>query len=711
MHDHREADTRADLRAPLIFCAVLGAILLGASVLIAYIVPREYFWKFAIALCGVYVAVTGISLISCLVRYHKAKQARKESDDSTEAVGDLFRYVIDMPYAIMDEEGVVKIASGELQKILKLRNPVCNVPLSSFCSINVEHVIHYAREGKPFVLKGENDYKVPTDTTISMQTDIEGKTYDVKSHIMHSHGREYYFVIFQDITELLNVKQEHYDSDPVVVYIALDSLQELAQYIRVSYRTAVNEVEGKLKDWATDLGGVLREYDREKYMMVITRAAFDKCQNNKFHILDIVRNIKLGDNTFPATLSIGFGIVKGSMEEKGEAASRALDIALQKGGDQVCVYDGERYSSFGGHVNTMYGSNPVTSRVNSTYLQKLMREAGNVLIMGHRNPDYDSIGSCVGLARLAICSRGSTAKIRVVVDRENANFRTCYDMLAALPEYRSMFISADTAMDAVLSDTLLVLSDVNSGKNVESLALLQRVKNIVIIDHHRRDADKSEKLVFAEPIMPYIDPHAAAASELVCEMLEYSPYRHALLKEEANLLLAGLMLDTKNFVSGAGIQTFDAVRYLYQQNAHADAIRNFFTESLEERFLAMGLDDRTRIYRDKIALTWLSIDREATETDMIAVAKAADKLMTLTGVEAAFALLRTGDMVKISARSKDKINVELIMKSLGGGGHFGMAAATMFNTNLESASSALKKAIDKYLDNDYNSGSVTDTKS
>ena len=700
MHDNKGSDVRSDLRKPLIVCVIFGMLLLGASVLIAYTVPREHFWKFAVFLLGVYVMIVGITLLSCLIRYQKAERAKKESNNNTQEVGDLFRYVIDLPYAIMDETGLIKIASGELQKILSFRNPVCNVPINSFCTVPIEHIIYYAREGKPFVEEKVNDAGTPENTVVSMQTEIKNRMYDVKAHVMHSHGKEYYFVIFQDITELLNTKREQYEDDPIVAYIVMDSLQELAQYIRVSYSTAVSEVESRLKDWAKSLGGVLREYDREKYMMVFTRVALDQCENDDFPILDTIRSIKIGDNSFPMTISMGVGAVEGTMEEKGDAASRALDIALQKGGDQVCVNHGDKFKFHGGHVNTMYGSDVVTSRVNSTYLQKLIREAGNVLIMGHRNPDYDSIGSCVGLARLAICTRGSAAKIRIVINREHDNFRTCYDMLAGLSEYRSMFISADTALDAVRSDTLLILSDVNSSRNVESPQLLQRVQNIAVIDHHRRDVEKDRAYM-----MLYINPQAAAACELVSQMLDQSPYGEDLVKEEANLMLAGLMLDTKNFTSGAKLQTFEAVHYLYHRHATVDAVSEFFNESVADRLQDCNIGMRTRIYRDKIAITWLSVDRPETEADTIAVAKAADKLMRLDGIEASFALLRADNRVRISARSKDRINVQMIMNTLGGGGHFNMAGAMLDNTNLEKASQDLKKAIDQYLLHDYGSES------
>ena len=698
MQNHRKKLYRTDLRSPMIALSIIGLVLLLMVFLLPLFVPEELIFYFNLAIGGVYLILVGSILLAYLVRYRRVTLANDAAELLTTEIGDMFRYVVDVPYAVINEEGAVKLVSGALQDILQLRSPICNIPLSSFCQVPMNEIIAYAQNGAQVKDITVTEDGVPLDNTKPMISEIEGKRYELQCYMLRSRGLEYYFVIFNDITELLDIRTRKYNEEPVVAYIVIDSLQELAQYIRVSYRTAVNEIELRLKEWAAGFNGILREYEREKYLLVFTRAALDKCIRNKFKILDIIRGIQLGDNSFPVTISMGVGAINGSFEDKERAARDALDIALQKGGDQVAVNDGKSITPYGGRVNTMYGSTTITSRVNSTHLCKLMKEAGNVLIMGHRSPDYDSIGSCVGLARLAICAReGDVSKIRIVVNRDHLNFRTCYDLLANLPEYRSMFISGDTALDAVRADTLLIMSDVNNVFNTEAPKLLKKVNNIVIIDHHRRQ----DQLYEFKPLMTYIRPAVAAASELVSEMLEYSPYRDALLKEEANLMLAGMMLDTKNFTQGAGMQTFSAVQYLYRRGAHANSVRSFFTESMSTLFTACDIDSRTRTYRDKIALTWLSVDHAATEEDNIAVAKAADKLMTIAGIEASFALLRADDTVTISARSRDKINVQIIMQRLGGGGHFDMAGGRLTHTTLEAACVQLKTVLDEYLDNDY----------
>ncbi len=698
MQDKKKLTFKVDLRAPLVVCACVGMVLLGLFCLLTQLLPSDELLLYGVAIFGVYLLAVGGILLPYLRNYRRISMANTAAERMSTEIGDLFRHMVDIPYAVADEEGNVKLVNGAMQEILQLRRPICNIPLASFCSVPMSEVIAYAKNGAPVKRFSTNEDGVPTDESIPMTAEIDNRLYELKCYILRVSGVDYYFILFRDVAELDAMQKKMHAEEPVVAYIVIDSLQELAQYIRASYRTAVNEIENALKKWAAGFGGMLREYEREKYVLIFTHEALEKCIQNKFRILDTVRRIELGDNSFPVTVSIGVGAIDGSFEDKERAAADALDIALQKGGDQAVVNDGKSVTPYGGRVNTMYGSTAVTSRLNSAHLCKLIREAGNVLIMGHRAPDYDSIGSCVGLARLAISARdGDASRIRVVVNRDHVNFRICYDLLAHLPEYRSMFISGDTALDAVRSDTLLIMSDVNNVYNTECPKLLKCVNNVVIVDHHRRQ----DQLYEFKPLMTYIRPNVAAASELVSEMLELSPYHKSLLKEEANLMLAGLMLDTKNFTQSAGTQTFAAVQYLYSRGALANSVRQLFAETMSDLFTACDIDSRTRTYRDKVALTWRSVDHGATEEDSIAMAKAADKLMTIDGIEASFAILRAEDTVTVSARSHDKINVQIIMQKLGGGGHYDMAGARLTHTTLETACQQLKDAIDEYLDSDY----------
>ena len=336
MQKKKPSSFRTDLRSPLIACACIGAVLLALLAGLSFLsegrnpaVPPSHLPYYILGLLGVYLAVVGSILAAYLTRYRRISEANDAADLMTTEISDMFRYVVDIPYAIIGADGMVKIVSGALQSILQFRSPICNVPLSDFCSVPMSEIIGYAQAGEQVKSLSYNEDGVPIDNTQPMVTEIEGRKYDLRCYIMRSRGKDYYFVVFDDVTEMMALKKKKYDEEPVVAYIVIDSLQELAQYVRVSYRTAVSEIETILKEWVAGLGGMIREYEREKYLTIFNRAALDDCIANKFRILETVRNVKLGDNSYPVTISMGVGAIDGSFEDKERAASDALDIALR----------------------------------------------------------------------------------------------------------------------------------------------------------------------------------------------------------------------------------------------------------------------------------------------------------------------------------------------------------------------------------------------
>jgi c-di-AMP phosphodiesterase-like protein len=283
--------------------------------------------------------------------------------------------------------------------------------------------------------------------------------------------------------------------------------------------------------------------------------------------------------------------------------------------------------------------------------------------------------------------------VHIVTDRKCDAFLTCAEQLETLSVYEDVFVDAATGLDLVRSDTLLIIVDVNNVGIVEAPDIARNVANIAIIDHHRQ----YEVFDFA-PVLSYIHPTASSASELITEMIEQSPFSEALLKEEATLLLAGIMLDTKNFTHSTGAQTFSAVHYLYGRGAHTNVTRLFFYDTMEDLQTASNFGTRATIYRDRIAITWLDSKRiQGDVNPRVAAAKAADRLLTIRGIDASFALVKLDGAVAISARSGDRVNVQLIMEKLGGGGHFDMAGAQISGDSLGHACELLKVAIDDYL--------------
>ena len=692
--------TPGDARLPFSLAAIIGALLLGTLLVLAYIeAPASNLVLYTAVLLSAYLVVVGLLLTIYFMRMTRLREIQTAAEELSTDVYDVFKYVIDLPYAVVDAKGNVKVINRALQDVLGQKSPICNMPLSSFCTISMQDIIRST--GEPFEVRHARALDAEGEVVPGahgFHIRMGDRRYELFAHGMRLRGQDYYLITFHDVSDYLDLREKMERENPIVAYIVLDNLQELAQYIRVSYRSAANEIENLLKDWAGEMGGMLREYDRDKFLMICSAEALRRCIEDNFSIMNRVRAVKLGDNSFPVTISMGIAAVGGSFKAREAAASAALDIALQRGGDQVAIRRADGISFFGGRVKTMQSNTSIISRVNSNQLCSLMAQAGNIIIMAHRNPDFDAIGACIGAARLAMCATANQkTEIRIVMNRTCEDFRICAEHLSGHAMYDDLFVDAYDAQDLVRSDSLLILVDANNVGIVEAPEVVANVEHIAIIDHHRQ----YEVFDFA-PVLSYIHPTASSASELIAEMIEQSPYADSLRKEEATLLLAGIMLDTKNFTHSTGAQTFSAVHYLYSKGAHTNVTRLFFYETLDELITASDFGSRTRIYRDRIAITWLGNDqnRSTNINERVAAAKAADRLLTVRGIDASFALVSSGGAVSISARSGDAINVQIIMEKLGGGGHFDMAGAQIKNTTLTYACELLKGAIDDYLDHD-----------
>ena len=429
----------------------------------------------------------------------------------------------------------------------------------------------------------------------------------------------------------------------------------------------------------------------------------DRCIADNFSILDEIMKIRVGDNSFPLSVSMGIADIDGNVNQREKAASAALDMALQRGGNQVALQrrGNTNLLYYGGAHKTLESNTSISSRVSVTLLERRLLACDSVLIMGHSNPDFDAIGSAVGAYRLcrSILEAGNRdhVPVHIITDKTCDTYDVCSEHLATLPEYENVFIDKAAAQQAVSSGTLLILTDVNNPFIFEAPGIVgcisapDGISNIAVIDHHRQVGE----LPF-RPFLHYIEATKSSASEIVSEILQQSPYAETLHKEEANLLLAGIMLDTHNFTRSAGAQTFEITYYLYGRNAHTDVAREFFNERIDELLIAGDFDAHTRLYADAFAITWLSEDHVPSGGDRIAASKAADKLLGIRGVEASFALALVPDGVAISARSKGNVNVQLIMEKLDGGGHFDMAGAQVPG-NVPEAYDRLTVAIDEYI--------------
>jgi c-di-AMP phosphodiesterase-like protein len=703
-----DASLRVDLRVPFAVCAAEGLLLLILYTLLVHLNTSRLFLIGTVFIVLYAVSVGAIFLVYAL-RLSRINQDVQTAEKLNTDIYRMFRSVIDIPYAVVNTDGNIRVINTAMQNILGSRSPVCNIPLSDVCAeVNKDMldacVLNPEERAGPrsmaAVFPQKSDHAGTEALPVVRLSD--GRRYQVEPYLLRQHDTHYYLLIFRDVNDYLDFVDKTEREHVVLAYIVLDNLQELTQFVRANYRATANVIEETLTSWVAGLHGMIREYDRDRYIAFFSEEMLDACIKDNFSILNKIMDIRVGDNTFPLSLSMGIADIDGTMEDREKAASAALDMALQRGGNQVALQrrgvSGLTY--YGGAHKTLEGNTSISSRVSVHLLEKRLADCDHVLIMGHSNPDFDAIGSAVGACRLCLSILSSLGRaevpVHIVVNKTSSTFRTCAAHLSPLPEYNHIFVDKDTAQSYVSTHTLLILTDVSNPAIFEapslagSIPAVDGASAIAVIDHHRLVGE----LPFV-PFLHFIETTKSSASEIISEMLEQSAYADTLLKEEANLLLAGIMLDTHNFTRSAGPQTFEVACYLYSRNAHTDTVREFFNQGMDELKVASEFDANTQRYAQVFAITWLNNDHAPSPEDRIAASKAADRLLSLQGVEASFALAVMGPTVIISGRSKGKINVQLILEKLDGGGHFDMAGAQV-SGSLDKALSLLYQAIDEY---------------
>jgi len=490
---------------------------------------------------------------------------------------------------------------------------------------------------------------------------------------------------FIDRTDAVAFRDKYEKGKPVAAYITVDNIDELMRGTRDSEGTQISSaIEKRIENWASELGAVCRKINNDRYLLVTDEVGFKYMTDTRFDILNKVRAIDFGDKG-KATLSIGVGHGAGSFSGCEEYARQALDMALGRGGDQAAVRDKKDFEFFGGTSSTVTKRSKVRTRMVASALNELISNSGNVLIMGHRFADLDSFGSCFGMYS-AVKAAGKPANIVVQLDKCMCN--QLADYVVENVKDTEMIVSPKKALELMNKDTLLIITDTHRPTFVESPELYNMASTVVVIDHHRKTVDHIDNAVIF-----YHEPYASSACEMVSELLQYMAVKIG--KTESEALLSGIMLDTRNFVLNTGVRTFEASAFLRSCGASTVTVKGFFQNTIDVYKLRADIVSKSTVYgHSAISFT----DSESGNT-RLASAQAADELLGIEDVDASFVLFVTGNTVNISARSFGKINVQLIMESLGGGGHLTMAACQIENTDIESAVASLKKAIDDYEKN------------
>jgi c-di-AMP phosphodiesterase-like protein len=533
------------------------------------------------------------------------------------------------------------------------------------------------------IFSAEFDSETFSDMTVT----LNDRLYKLEGFKVTDDGEGLYIAMLSDITALTEAEKRYNDERVAVAYIAIDNVEDVLQYAAEQSRDAVSVVNDKLKEFASSVNGVIKMYDNDKYVMFFESKHLDECINDRFAILDTIRDTRVGDSV-SLTVSMGVSRIKGTLYERELAAREAIDMALQRGGDQVVYKTESSIEYFGGRTKSVYKRSNVRSRTFTNHLMALMARADNVVVMGHRYGDFDSFGASVGVAKLCMqCG----VKVNIAIDLHDKNLRPCIKMLSDTKDYAQVFIDNADGLDVVGPDTLIVLVDHHATERAQFADIIKKVNSIVVIDHHRKLTELPDGCKLS-----YIEPSASSTCELVTEMLETSISSQSLLKEVADVLLAGILLDTKQFTRNTGTRTFGAAQYLRGAGASPSDVYDLFKTTAEDLSKEARFHTAITIYKENIAIS--ACDGDTDESYRVIASKAADKMLTLQGIDAAFTLVRIGEQVHISGRSNGKINVQLILERLHGGGHFDVAGAQVRSDSITGVLETLKLGIDDYLE-------------
>ena len=515
---------------------------------------------------------------------------------------------------------------------------------------------------------------------------FNGVTYSVEGFTIAEKGEGLYLVLLSDISELSALEKKYRDERVAVAYIAIDNVEDVLQYIHDKFASAVSYIDDLLKKWAESMNGIIKSYENDKYILLFDSAYLDKCIEERFAILDRIRDARVGDG-ISITVSIGVSRSRTTLAERELDARDAMDLALQRGGDQAVYKSEGSIEYYGGRTKSVYKRSNVKSRTFVSQLSALMSRSDNVIIMGHRYGDFDSIGAAVGVARLAmLCG----VKANIAVDPRDKNISPCVDMMRNTQLYSQTFVDNAEALDLIGPDTLVILVDHNTLGRAQFSDISTKAKTVAVIDHHRQVEALAQSVKIS-----YVEPSASSTCEMVTEMLESAISSQNILKEEADILLAGILLDTKQFTRNTGTRTFGAAQYLRGAGANPTDVYNLFKATPEDLSKEARFHTDIVMYKGNIAIS--SCDGETDESFRIIASKAADKMLTLKGVDAAFTLVRIGDQIHISGRSAGVINVQLILEKLNGGGHFDVAGAQVRSDSIFAVLDTLKQSIDEYL--------------
>ena len=521
------------------------------------------------------------------------------------------------------------------------------------------------------------------------RVEMNGRRFQVYGSLQRAKGRSAQGLVattyWVDVTESDSLRERYSATRPVMALIQVDNYDDLMKACPDTQRSAIlAQIDEKLGQWAEGVG-VLIKTQRDHYLFLFEEEHFEHFAAEKFAVLDSIRAVKVAEGLNP-TLSIGVGKDADSMAELYKGANLSLEMALSRGGDQAVVRTKQDFSFYGGRTKTTEKRTKVKSRVMANALGELMEDAKQIYIMGHSYADMDALGAAAGLMCIA---RKRRRKAQIIIDQDNNAAQLVLAQLRKLPEYAGAFVDKQEAFLRLQPGTLLIVVDTNRPDFVEAPQVLESCNRVAVIDHHRRAASYIENAA-----LNFHEPYASSASELVTELLQYLCEPSEVLREEAEALLAGIVLDTKHFTLRTGGRTFEAAAFLRRAGADTTDVQRYFQNDLSDVVKRYDVLRRAEILPSGIAVAAIPEDG----VDRVAAAQAADELLTLRGVKASFVLCRKGAGVILSGRSLGEVNVQVILEALGGGGNSTTAGGQIAEGDVAEVRAKLLDVIEAYFE-------------
>ena len=523
---------------------------------------------------------------------------------------------------------------------------------------------------------------------IDIKTNFCDTNFLAKNDINYNVGEELLAVYFYDETMLYRYIKAYEEEKMDLAIIHIDNYDEITMNIdEVKKSLLIALIDRKITKFFSDIDGVVKKIDADKYFVIFMDKFYDALKENKFDITESVKEINVGNSIAP-TISIGIGRGCKNYKDAYNYSANSIDMALSRGGDQVVVRGEEGYTYFGGKTEKTYKTSRVKARIMANNIKEYILKSDKVIITGHKLADVDCIGASIGMYRLAT-SFGKEAYI--IINETTVSTKPLLTSFMENPVYpKDMFISSNDALLNITNNTLLIVVDTNNPLRIESRELIRVANKIIVIDHHRQ----SEEYI-KDANVSYIEPYASSASELVAQIIEHFSSSIKLLPIEAESLYSGILLDTNNFLTKTGVRTFETAAYLKRCGADLTKVRKLFRDDKKSYKAKAEVVRDAYIYKDDFAISIFPDIK--IESPTIIGAQAANELLNIDGIKASFVITKYNGKIYLSARSIDEVNVQVICEKLGGGGHMSTAGTQFDHTDIAKVERELKNAIDNYL--------------